>query len=128
NSVTVSGLGGSTSYSFAVFEYNGTAGSENYLPTTPGTGSQPTTLATYTWNGGASAAWTSAASWSPSRTVPVANDNLQFNAGGSTTATSVPTETDGQLLVSGSSTVALQAGAANTVTLGGGSGALSVAG
>src|SRR5690349_12175394 len=62
----------------------------------------------YTWVGGASASWATAASWSPARTVPATSDILQFNSGGSVTATSVPTQTVAGLSVSGSTTVALQ--------------------
>ncbi|HCV43174.1 MAG TPA: hypothetical protein DGH68_06795, partial [Bacteroidetes bacterium] len=77
---------------------------------------------TYTWNGGASASWATAASWSPSRTMPATTDILQFNGGGSVTATSVPTQTIGRLVISGNITLTLQSAASVTLTIGGGTG------
>jgi hypothetical protein len=75
--------------------------------------------ATYTWSAtSGSADWTSAASWSPSRTTPAINDILVFNQGGSSTATSVPAQTIGKLQVSGGTIINLQAGAANTLMIG----------
>lgn len=44
NSVIVTGLSQDTTYHFAVYEYNGSAGSENYLITTPATGSENTAI------------------------------------------------------------------------------------
>ncbi|HKQ57603.1 MAG TPA: putative Ig domain-containing protein, partial [Candidatus Eisenbacteria bacterium] len=123
SSVAVTGLTPSTTYHVAVFELNGSGGTENYLTTGPGTGSQATTVATYTWNAVGSASWATAGNWTPSRITPTTSDVLQFTAGGSVTATSVPTETIGQLLVASGSTVSLQAGAASAVlTIAGGSG------
>ena len=75
--------------------------------------------ATYTWVAtSGSADWTSAASWSPSRTTPAINDILLFNQGGNSTAFNVPTETDGKLQVSGNTAITLQASGANTLTIG----------
>ncbi|HEX7938538.1 MAG TPA: filamin/ABP280 repeat domain-containing protein, partial [Gemmatimonadaceae bacterium] len=42
-SVTVSNLSTATTYHFAIYEFNGSAGSENYLLTSPATGNQSTT-------------------------------------------------------------------------------------
>jgi hypothetical protein len=50
NTVDVTGLTGSTSYTFKVFEYNGSAGTENYL-TTSNAQTQSTTGLTYYSNG-----------------------------------------------------------------------------
>src|SRR5689334_2439979 len=89
---------------------------------------QAANAATYTWNGGASAAWTNAASWSPARNSPATSDVLQFTGGGTTTATSVPTQTIGQLTVSNNTTLTLQQVSNATLTIAGGSGVdLSVA-
>jgi len=128
---TVTGLSASNTYNFLVipYTYDGTnATTYNYL-----TGSAPTTsgstpaYVSYTRAGGASADWTVGSSWSPSRTAPATNDVLQFNVGGSVTATSVPNQTIAQLSVSGNTAVTLQPGAANTLTISGGASALSVA-
>jgi uncharacterized repeat protein (TIGR01451 family) len=73
---------------------------------------------TYTWNGG-TASWATAASWTPSRGAVAASDVLVFSGGGTTTATNVPTETIGQLLVSGNTNVTLQSAGAVTVTING---------
>ncbi len=84
-SVTVTGLGGGTSYFFAVNEYNddNLAGTANYLTGAAniGTGSQITSIGppvTYTW-AVASGNWTTPASWTPARTSPAVNDVLVFN-------------------------------------------------
>jgi endonuclease I len=45
NTVTVTGLTANTTYYFKVYEYNGTGGAENYLITSPASGSQATTTA-----------------------------------------------------------------------------------
>jgi hypothetical protein len=83
----------------------------------------------YTWNQTGTASWATAANWTPSRTVPAANDVLMFNNGATTVATGVPTQTIGQLLVSANTNVTLQAAASVTVTIQGAGGAdLSVAG
>src|SRR6266480_971323 len=84
---------------------------------------------TYTWNQTGTASWATAANWTPTRTTPAVDDVLVFNNGATTTVTNVPTQTIGQLSVSGSTTVNLQANAAATVlTVGGAAGTdLSVA-
>jgi len=82
----------------------------------------------YTWNQTGTAAWTTATNWTPTRSVPAANDVLTFSGPGATTATGVPTQTVGQILVSGNTSVTLQASAAATLTVQGGTGTdLSVA-
>jgi hypothetical protein len=83
----------------------------------------------YTWNQTGTASWATATNWTPTRTVPAANDVLMFNNGATTVATGVPTQTIGQLLVSANTNVTLQAAAPVTVTIQGGAGAdLGVAG
>src|SRR5437667_4999230 len=82
---------------------------------------------TYTWNQTGSAAWTTATNWTPTRTTLAADDILVFNNGATTTVTGVPTQTIGQLSVSGNTTVNLQAAAAVTLTISGGGTGLSVA-
>jgi trimeric autotransporter adhesin len=83
---------------------------------------------TYTWNQTGTASWATASNWTPSRTSPANNDILQFNNGATTTATAVPAQTIGKLLVSGNTTVNLQPSNPNRVlSIDGGSAALSVA-
>lgn len=67
---------------------------------------------TYTWAGGASAPWGTPSSWSPPRVAPAADDVLHFAAPPAITVTAIPRETIGQLRVSGSTVVNLQAGVA----------------
>ena len=77
--------------------------------------------ATYTWNAtSGSADYTVAANWTPNRTTLSNNDILQFSNGGSSTATNVPTQTIGRIIVSGNTNIALSSSALNqTLTFGG---------
>jgi hypothetical protein len=70
---------------------------------------------TYTWNQTGTASWATAGNWTPVRTTPAVDDVLVFNNGATTTVTNVPTQSIGQLLVSGNTTVNLQANAVATV-------------
>ena len=83
----------------------------------------------YVWNQTGTAAWTTAGNWTPARTVPAANDVLVFNNGAaSAIVTGIPTQTVGQILVSGNTNVQFQTAAAATVTIAGSAGTdLSVA-
>jgi autotransporter-associated beta strand protein len=80
----------------------------------------PTT--TYTWQGVDSGDWTTATNWNPTRTTPASTDILQFTDGTTKKVTNVPTQTIGQLKVSGNTSVTLQASGANTLTIAGGTG------
>jgi Secretion system C-terminal sorting domain len=82
---------------------------------------------TYTWTGATDNSWLTTTNWSPTRTTPANNDIIQFNAGGTVTVTAVPTQTIGQLVISGSTTVNLQAAGAVTLTITGTGSVLSVA-
>jgi DNA/RNA endonuclease G (NUC1) len=82
---------------------------------------------TYTWNQTGSALWTTATNWTPTRTTPAVDDVLVFNNGGTITVTGVPSQTIGQLSVSGNTTVNLQAASAVTLNISGGGTGLSVA-
>lgn len=77
---------------------------------------------TYTWNQTGTASWAVSTNWTPTRTTPATSDILVFDGGGAVTVTNVPAETIGQLLLSNSTTVNLQAAAANTLTIGGDTG------
>jgi hypothetical protein len=74
---------------------------------------------TYTWNQTGTGSWTTATNWTPTRTSPYSTDILQFNNGATTTVTNVPTQTIGQLLITGSTNVSLQSVAAVTLSING---------
>ncbi|MGV8018097.1 MAG: T9SS type A sorting domain-containing protein [Ignavibacteria bacterium] len=125
SSVTVTGLSSNTTYHVAIFEFNGSGTTVNYLTTTPATGSQTTTMppaATYTWNG-ATTDWTVSSNWTPERTTPQDNDILQINSGGPVTITGFTTQTIGQLLITNNTAVSFTAGSTATMTITGGTGA-----
>lgn len=74
---------------------------------------------TYTWLATTgSADWQTPTSWTPSRISPSSNDVLQFNLGGTSTATNVPAQTVAQILVDNNTDISLQAAATSTLTLG----------
>jgi len=65
-SVTLTGLSSSTTYYVAVYELNGSGGSENYLTVAPATGSLTTVatpVSTITWTGTADTDWNNANNW-----------------------------------------------------------------
>ena len=64
--VTLAGLSTSTTYYVAVYELNGSGGSENYLTVSPATGSQltgPTFVSTLTWTGNTDTDWNKTGNW-----------------------------------------------------------------
>lgn len=72
----------------------------------------------YTWNGSSSANWQTASNWTPTRTTPASTDALIFNASGSNkNITSIPTQTIGKMLVTGSATYSFVPTGGQTVTL-----------
>jgi len=97
NSVTVSNLAPGTTYHFAVYEFNGSAGSENYLTTSPLIGNQATLFAKY--RSAASGNWGSAATWE------VSNDGGTNWVG----ATATPTSADGTITILNIHTVTVAA-------------------
>ena len=129
-SVSITGLSSSTTYYVALYSFNGSGGTENYFTTLPATGNQLTATppaVTYTWVGADNGAWTTSTNWSPTRTTPATTDIMQFSDGTTKTIASVPTQTIGQLIVSGNTIVNLQCAIA-TLTVSGGAGTdLSVA-
>lgn len=76
---------------------------------------------TYTWIAtSGSGDWNTATNWTPSRVVASNNDVLQFINGGNPTATNVPTQTIGTLLINGNTNVTLTSAAATqTLTIAG---------
>ena len=71
---------------------------------------------TYSWTGAIDNQWTTAGNWSPSRTVILPSDIIQFNSGGTITVTNIPNQTIRKVIVGGSTDVSLQA-ATGTSTL-----------
>ncbi len=80
------------------------------------------TQSVYTWNQGVTGDWQSPASWTPARTTPASSDILRFSHGGTTTPTNLPTESLGQLIIFGNTTVNLQSATAVTLTIAGADG------
>ena len=112
--ISISGLGGGTSYTFTVKSVNvignSTASSASNSVTTP--------VYTYTWTGATSTNYQTATNWSPNRTTPASSDKIQFSS--SATVTNVPTQTIGRLTLSGNASVSLQepSGTSTTLTVG----------
>lgn len=79
---------------------------------------------TYTWNQTGTAAYGTAANWTPTRSVASADDILVFDGTPTPTptVTGVPTETIGKLLFTNSANVIFQSAAAVTYTISGGTG------
>ncbi|MFY7997388.1 MAG: hypothetical protein ACOVSW_02180, partial [Candidatus Kapaibacteriota bacterium] len=78
---------------------------------------------TFVWSGAPLALWTAPASWTPTRTTPLATDVLQFNTG-THTPTDVPSETIQRLIIGGN--VTFGAAAARTLVVG--TGGVQIAG
>jgi hypothetical protein len=74
------------------------------------------------WQRSGNGDWQSPLSWTPERINPASSDILVFKVGGTTTATNVPDQTIGQLIVSGNTTVNLQSATAIVLTIAGGDG------
>ena len=81
-----------------------------------------TTAAVYTWQQNATADWQSPTSWMPARIRPTSSDILEFNQGGTTQPTNVPTESIGQLIIAGNTIVNLQSATSIVLTIAGGDG------
>jgi hypothetical protein len=78
---------------------------------------------TYTWNqSNATASWIVPTNWTPSRISPQPDDILVFNSNGITTATNIPAQTIGRLVISGNTDASLASAGAIALTIGGASG------
>ena len=131
---TVTGLIPSTAYDIYVYDYNNTPCiGLAYNTTTPLKNTFTTSAATtYTWIGGTTGTWGTAGNWSPSRSSVSSYDILKFDGSningssgtGAITVTAMPaTETFGQLILTNSANVTLQASAnASALTINGGVG------
>lgn len=78
NSVTVTGLTYNTTYYVRVYDFNGSAGTENYFTTSPTSNNKLTSRRTLTSI--ASGAWATAATWD-ANTTPTQNDNVVVGVG-----------------------------------------------
>ncbi len=74
-------------------------------------------IPSYTWNQTGTSSWATPGNWTPTRSAPGVYDNMIFNNGATTTATNIPVETVGGILVSGNTTVNLQPAAAGALTI-----------
>lgn len=77
----------------------------------------------YFWNVSGTGSWVTASNWTPARTVPAVDDILVFDGADMspppTTATNVPNQTFGQLLVFGGARVTLSASGGVALTING---------
>jgi hypothetical protein len=123
---TFTGLINNTTYYFKIFPYTNTGAFVNYkIPLVPlqdraTTFSQP--AITYVWNKTGTASWIEPTNWTPSRQNPQTNDILVFDNGAVSTVINIPQQTIGQLVVSNSTQLSLQADAWNSVLIQGGTG------
>lgn len=73
---------------------------------------------TYTWIAtSGSGNWTTPANWSPARVSPFTSDILQFTNGGTPTATNIPTQTIGRLIIDSTDATFTSAAATQTLTI-----------
>ena len=72
---------------------------------------------TYIWKGVPGASWTTASNWTPARIAPANNDIIVFHNSGTTIVADIPTQTIGQLFVTGNTDVTLMATATNTINI-----------
>jgi hypothetical protein len=77
---------------------------------------------TYTWKGANNGAWGTGTNWTPTRTIPAADDILQFNTGTTLTVTGLPNQTIGNLLLSNNTKITLDCNGNKTLTVGNGAG------
>ena len=141
NAVTITGLTTGGTYYVSVMEFNGNAGTENYLTTSPATGNATTTQTVYTWVGGTSsaAALADRSNWSTAGVGGAAvgtsgtlitfttSDKLVWdgsNYGGNTTGTANVTIgaalSVGQMIFQNNATVAWTSGSSSrTITING---------
>ena len=77
----------------------------------------------YIWNQTGTADWTVPSNWGPVRVSPQPNDVLIFDNGSTTTATNVPSQIIGKLILINNTNLSLQSAApAQTLTISGGTG------
>lgn len=139
NSVTVTGLTIGTTYYFAVYSFNGSNGTENYLTSSATTANGTTTIPTYYYVGGAgnasgvftntfaSSVWSLTLGGSPvTAFTPTANDVFIFDGsnlgGGYTDTTSIApissTTTVGKILLTNGAKVKILTNGSRTINIG----------
>lgn len=109
--ISISGLGGGTSYTFTVKSVNAFGNS----PASTASNSVTTPVYTYTWTGATNSNYQTATNWSPNRTTPTTSDKIQFSS--SATVINVPTQTIGRLALSNNGSVSLQPTSGTSATL-----------
>lgn len=117
-SINVSGLLAGTTYYYKVI-----ANTEGMI-SAPLTGNA-TTLAgvSYVWNRTSGThTFSTSSNWTPSRTTPDPSDVLVFNNGATLVLDGVPSQTVGQISVTGNTSVDLRSSAAATLTINGANG------
>lgn len=136
NSVTVTGLTIGTQYYFAVYSFNGSNGSENYLATSPTTANGTTTIPTYYYVGGTgnitntfatANMWSTTLGGTPlSAFTPAATDVFIFDGsnigGGVSDSISIAwinsVTTVGKIILQNNARVRIDAGGTRTVSIG----------
>lgn len=109
DSINVTGLTKATRYYVSVYEFNGSAGSENYLTTSPATGNQTSSTTTVYSNGTGGGVWSAGTSWAggvaptaSDNAVIVSGDRVVVGAAAGGSAFNVTVNTGGVLTASGS--------------------------
>ncbi len=108
DSVNITGLTKASRYYVSVYEFNGSAGSENYLTSSAGSGSQTTATTTVYSNGTGGGVWSAGATWvggvaptSTDNAVIVSGDRVVVGAAAGGSAFNVTVNTGGVLTASG---------------------------
>ncbi len=109
DSVNITGLTKATRYYVSVYEFNGSAGSENYLTSSAASANQTTATTTVYSNGTGGGVWSAGASWaggvaptSSDNAVIVSGDRVVVGAAAGGSAFNVTVNTGGVLTASGS--------------------------
>jgi hypothetical protein len=137
NSVILTGLAVNTTYYVAVYEFNGSGGTQNYLTTNPATGNQLTPSASGDYRSVASGNWGTLATWerfngtawvtptagegtpaSGSGTITIRNGNT-VTVAANVTVDQVIVEAGGQVTISSNFTMTIANGAGTDMSVSG---------
>lgn len=119
-SFTDNGLTQNTSYTYTIFPLNDNCtGQPFYNTTSPLTGTVMTRVPmAFTWTATSGTGdWTTAANWTPARTVPDVTDTLYFTNGGTPTANNIPAQTVAKIGVASNTNATWNTAAGNTITI-----------